>query len=105
KQERKYLKNVTPKTLAWYDHSFKAFDGALGGKAPITARITELRQRGISPISINTYLRCINTYRRWLHVEHGLDLIKIPKLKEDQKVLATFSPEQVKALLGIKPKG
>ena len=27
--ERRYLKNVTPKTLAWYEQSFKAFDGAL----------------------------------------------------------------------------
>jgi hypothetical protein len=28
-QERKYLKNVTPKTLAWYGDAFKAFQGAL----------------------------------------------------------------------------
>ena len=71
KQERKYLKNVTPKTLAWYDHSFKTFEGALGGKVPLTARITELRERGVSPVSINTYLRCINAYFRWLQQEHG----------------------------------
>lgn len=31
-QERKYLKNVTPRTLTWYRHSFKAFEGALGDK-------------------------------------------------------------------------
>ena len=29
----------------------------------------------------------------------------IPELKAEQKVLATFSPEQVKALLAVKPKG
>jgi len=35
KQERKYLKNVTPKTLAWHDHSFKAFEGHLAAKPPL----------------------------------------------------------------------
>lgn len=105
KQERKYLKNVTPKTLAWYQHSFKAFEGALGGKAAVTARITELRERGVSPVSINTYLRCINTYFRWLQQEHGADPVKIPRLKEEQKILATLTGNHVAALINFKPKG
>jgi len=28
-RERKYLTNVTPQTLAWYQSSFKAFDEVL----------------------------------------------------------------------------
>ena len=28
-QERRRLKNITTKTLAWYGDAFKAFDGAL----------------------------------------------------------------------------
>jgi hypothetical protein len=63
-QERKYLKNVTPRTLAWYRHSFKAFEGATSSRAEMTTRIAELRERGISPVSINTYVRCINAYLR-----------------------------------------
>ena len=85
KQERKYLKNVTPKTLAWYEHSFKAFDGAIDNKADIVGRIAKLRECGINPISVNTYLRCINAYLRWLHTEHGQPLIKIPRLKKKNK--------------------
>jgi hypothetical protein len=27
----------------------------------------------------------------WLHKEHGQDLIRIPQLKEEQKILATFN--------------
>ena len=60
--ERKYLKNVSLKTISWYAQSFKAFDGALESKAAVIARITGLPQRGMSAVSVNTYLRCINAY-------------------------------------------
>jgi hypothetical protein len=42
--ERRYLKNVTPKTLAWYEQSFKAFDGAIESEAAIKQRIVELHR-------------------------------------------------------------
>lgn len=104
-KERTYLKGVSPNTLLWYRDSFKAFQDATDSKIAIVQRIGELMQRGVKPVSINTYLRCVNAYLRWLHTEHGQTLLKIPKLKEEQKVLATFSSEQVKSLLGFKPKG
>ena len=103
--QRQYLKNVTPRTLGWYEQSFKRFDGAIESRAMVIARITELRQAGVKAISVNTYLRCINAYFRWLHIEHGRDLLRIPRLQEDKKVLATFSPDQVKRLTGFKPRG
>jgi hypothetical protein len=31
-QDRKYLKAVSPKTLIWYQCSFKAFDGATSSR-------------------------------------------------------------------------
>jgi hypothetical protein len=31
-RERMYLKGVSPKTVAWYRHSFKAFNGALNSR-------------------------------------------------------------------------
>jgi len=66
-QSRKYLKAVTPKTIVWYKCSFTAFDGAIDSKESINRRIIELRERGVSPITINSYLRCVNAYHRWLH--------------------------------------
>ncbi|HEY1759488.1 MAG TPA: tyrosine-type recombinase/integrase [Bryobacteraceae bacterium] len=103
--ERRYLKNVSAKTVAWYEHSFKAFEGALDNRTTMVARITELRQRGVAAVSVNTYLRCINAYFRWLHEEHKHELLRLPKLKEEQKVLATFSPQHVTALTHHRPKG
>ncbi len=47
-QGRKYLKAVSPKTLIWYQCSFKAFHGATSSKEAINRRIVELRERGAS---------------------------------------------------------
>jgi len=98
-RERRYLKTVSPKTIIWYGCSFKAFEGALESKEAARQRIVELRQRNVSPITINSCLRCINAYFRWLHEEHGKDLVTIPKLKEEQKILATFSPSAIRSMV------
>jgi site-specific recombinase XerD len=103
--ERQYLKNVTPRTISWYRQSFKAFDGAMESKAAMVGRITELRQRGVSAITVNTYLRCVNAYFRWQHIEHEETLIRIPRLQTEQKIIATLSGDQIKRLLHFKPKG
>ena len=81
--ERRYLKNITPKTLAWYRDTFNAFSDALESESDIKQRIVALRTRGVSPMSVNSWLRCINAYFRW----KGLNL-KIPRMQEEQKILA-----------------
>ena len=104
-QHRVYLKGVSTQTVIWYNSSFKAFDGALDSKQNVVTRIAELKQRGLSHVSINSHLRCINAYLNWLHTEHGEPLLKIPRLKEQQKVLATFSAEQIGRIVKGKPSG
>ena len=79
-QERKYLMNVSPASLVWYEQSFKRFSGALDSRADVITRISELRERGLSPLSVNVHLRAVNAYFRWLHIEHGKELVKIPKM-------------------------
>jgi integrase/recombinase XerD len=103
-RERTYLKGVTPNTVLWYRDSFRAFAGATDTKDAIQERIVALRERGISPISINTYLRAVNAYNAWRHAEgHAPDVIRIPRLKEPQKVLATLRPEHIAKILGHRP--
>jgi site-specific recombinase XerD len=70
------------------------------------ARIQELREqgRGNKAVSINTYLRCFKAFLNWCHEEQILkEPIKLSWLKEEQKVLATFSPAHVSLLLNWKP--
>src|ERR1035437_4363624 len=98
--ERKYLLNVTPKTIIWYGCGFKAFEGALDSLEAAKRRVGELRERGISSITVNSYLRCINAFWKW----HGKDW-KIRQLKEEQQILPTFNPEHVHRLVHWKPVG
>ena len=95
--ERKYLHNVTAATLKWYDSSFKAFDGATDSVESAKKRIIELPDRGLCPTSVNVHLRCIKAFWRW----QGKDW-KIPRLKEEQKILSTFTADQIKRLIHFK---
>lgn len=103
--ELKYVRNVSPKTLGLYKWTFKAFAGALDGRDAVVRRIAEMRDRGVKAITINTYLRCLNAYFHWLHTEHGQALLKIPKLKEERKVLETFSAQHTRAIIQHRPRG
>jgi site-specific recombinase XerD len=60
----------------------------------------ELRQRGVSPVSVKPWLRCMNAYFKW----NGAGF-KIGRLKEEQKVLATLTQDQVKHFIAFKPQG
>jgi integrase/recombinase XerD len=98
--ERKYLLNVTPKTIIWYGCGFKAFEGALDSLEAAKGRIVALRDRSVSAITVNSYLRCINAFWKW----QGKDW-KIRRLKEEQKILATFNAEHIYRLVQWKPIG
>jgi integrase/recombinase XerD len=97
-QERRYLMAVTPQTVIWYGTAFNAFKGALDSKEAVNQRIVELRKRAVKPITVNSYLRVLNAFFKWSKQD-----IRIPKLKEEQKILATFSAEQIRRLVQWKP--
>src|SRR3984893_2436135 len=97
--ERKYLLNVSPKTLVYYRCAFTAWRKHRCDGKPATW-IQNMMAAGIKPVSINTYICAMNAYWKWSGEGKHLAYIK-----EEQKVLATFSPEQVKRLLGFKPRG
>lgn len=112
--DRRYLKNVSPKTLAWYQDAWKAFgphiepilaSGARLGDG-LRAGIIALQEKNVRPVSINSYLTCVRACANWLHAEGYLkEKPKVQILKYEHKVIATFSAAQVKALLSFKPKG
>jgi hypothetical protein len=78
-RERIYLKNVTPKPQVWYESAWNAFKTARAGAPdrpppfPLISRsdlsdfIVHLRDRGVKPVSCNTWLRALNAFCRWLH--------------------------------------
>lgn len=99
-KERIYLKNVSPRTVEWYQQSF-----AWLSKFPLTEDgmkdfVISMREAGLKPISCNNRIRVANAYFAWAGIP-----LKISRLKEEQKQLPTFSDRQVAAILAYKPKG
>ena len=91
---------MTQSTVVWYKQAFKRFEGAMESRETAVQRIGELKERGLSVVSINCHLRVANAFWKW----NGQN-VHIPRLKEEQKILATFSREQIARLVRWKPVG
>jgi integrase/recombinase XerD len=99
-QEKRYLQNISPKTITLYESCFKAFNGAIENMEHVKERVVELRAKAISPVTVNTYLRHIKVFYKWKGKEW-----KIPWLKEEQKILSTFPQTAVHSFINWKPHG
>jgi integrase/recombinase XerD len=112
-QERRYLQNVSANTLEWYKYSFRAFTPYLK-EAPVEPSalrqalknaLIELSRSTLKPSSINDYIRALNAFLRWCHDEgHLAQLIRLIPLREEQKVIAAFTPQHIERLLAWKPQ-
>jgi site-specific recombinase XerD len=94
-QERRYLKNVTARTLEWYTDALRAYQQAVPGdafptKASVQLFVIRLRERGVKPVSVNCWLRVLAAFSRWLHQEgHVSDRVVIHRLQCDQTLITT----------------
>jgi len=107
-KERRYLKAVSPKTEVWYWTAWKAFEGAVGpgplDKPRLQRFVVALRDRGLNPRSVNSYLQCINAFSLWLRDEHGLEGARLPLLKVPSKLPRTFGDRELRLLLSYRPR-
>ena len=109
--QRRYLKNVTPSTIEWYETAFKALQRAHDTPNPPLTKtslqqfVVSVRQRGVKPISCNTYIKALNAFCLWLRDEgHASERTELPLLKVEHRIIATLTDEQMQALLSTKPK-
>src|SRR4029453_15189444 len=73
--QRRYLHNVTPSTIEWYETAFKALQRASGDESPHLTKsslqnfVVALGGGNVKPVSVNTYIKAMNAFCRWLHIE------------------------------------
>jgi len=82
-RERQFIRNVSPRTLEAYQWAWKAFAPALSlkdhvSKADVLQRIEELRSGGLSPVSINTYLRSVSGTWQTVDASRGIYTLTWP---------------------------
>lgn len=119
-RERAYLKNVSPKTQVWYESAWKAFLSSqpaglahveINGAPPLnrshlTAFVVALRDRGLRPVTVNTWLRALNAFCRWLSAE-GLsgETVRLQLLRVEKRFVKTLDEASLRALHSFKPVG
>lgn len=107
-RERAILRNVTADTI--HQIAFKRFHALFPGEErpslpQLKAFVVHLRERGIKPITVNTYITAMNAYCRWLFEnQHAAERIRLGKLKVEQRVIAVLDDAQLQRLLRYKPK-
>jgi hypothetical protein len=99
-KERTYLKNVSRRTIEWHEQSLKWLKTEEPTEDELKACVMRMREAGLNASSVNCCLRSINAYLKWSGSK-----LKVPKLKEQQNVLPTFTTEDIKKLVMCKPKG
>ncbi len=98
-RERQYLHNVTPATVEWYRESLRWLPSESPTQAELSAAVMQMRERGRKPTGCNSAIRAWNAYLRW-----SGSTLKVPKLKEPQNVMPTFTDAQVGKLIAWRPK-
>jgi integrase/recombinase XerD len=109
-KERTYLKNVTPRTLVWYQVAFKNYRKAVGDdvlptRAALQQFVIHERDRGIRPVTVNTYVTAMNAVCAWLHQEGHIDEpVRLKKLRVEKRMLDLLNDTQLRALIAFRPK-
>ena len=118
-RERTYLKNVSPKTRVWYESAWKAFlltqepgfahsdvHPACFTRSHLAAYIVASRDRGLRIVTVNTWLRAMNAFGRWLHAEGVLrERAFVQPLRVEKRFVKTLDDPTLRRLLSFKPKG
>jgi integrase/recombinase XerD len=108
-RERRYIKNSSENTIYFYENSLRAYQRVMGDAFPTKQAcqdfVIKMRELGIKPASCNVYIRGMNSFLGWMFEnEHLPEKLSIKQLKCEQRVMKTFTDEQLKALVSWKPQ-
>jgi integrase/recombinase XerD len=112
-KERKYLKNVTEKTVYFYNQGWTSFSKLLPeiittdqlSKQILTEYVIRLKDTGVKAGTINAYCRALNAFFVWLmENEYVTQKFRVAKLPVEKKVLKTLPENDLRMILDFKPE-
>lgn len=108
--EKKYIANVSSATEEWYRHSLRWLPSPTPTDAELRSMVVRMREKGRKASGVNCACRAVNSYLHWASgastkCHAGCSHLKVPKLKEEQRILPTFSVDDIKKLSRHRPKG
>jgi site-specific recombinase XerD len=109
-REKRYVKNLSPKTISDYGCAWRAWSNWLpADPTDITERtiddcVLAMRQAGLSAISTNSYLRVLKVFVRWLNIRTADgDPLPVPMMRAPTLVPKTFTRDELACLLHFRP--
>jgi integrase/recombinase XerD len=109
-RERQYLNNVSPRTIRWYRESLKWLNDPRPTQQVLKSLVMRMREAGLKPTSCNNRIRAVNAYLHWNSggsgekCSPGCQHLKVSKLKEEERILPTFSVEDIRKFSRWKPR-
>ena len=108
-KERRYLSNLAETTLTYYEEVFNNFQrtGAFETltRACINQAIVAIRERGVSAGAVNSYIRGINPFLRWLFENGNVsESLTLKPLKAEKRLLRSLSDKELRAIFRFKPQ-
>jgi integrase/recombinase XerD len=108
-REKQYIGNCTPRTITFFRQSFKTFRRIVTEDEMTRQTTTDFvigaRQKGMSVGCLNAYIKGVNSFLEWLHQnEITKERLKIKLLKQEKKVLRSFTEDELRRVLSFKPK-
>jgi len=61
-RERRYLGNISERSVEWYQWAFKWLVNASADDAALKDSILRMREAGLSPRSVNGFITAVNAY-------------------------------------------
>jgi integrase/recombinase XerD len=86
-------------------HPNDAASAPLISKADLHHFVVHLRERGIKPVTCNTWIRALNAVCRWLHEQGELPTpVKLRPQRLEKRIIRTHDQASLKRMLSVKPK-
>jgi integrase/recombinase XerD len=107
-RERRYVHNVSPRTLEWYACAFRWLPNDHPSTEDLKETVIRMREAGLKPTAVNSYGRVFNAYCHWLHspdtkCHPGCGHPHLKPQAEPREVMPTYSAGQVTKLIKWKP--
>ena len=92
--ERCFLNKRHARHTRWYETAWKALQRAQHTQSPELTKsalqqfVVSLRERGVKPVSCNTYIKALNAFCLWAHTEGQLEArVELQPLKVEKRIL------------------
>jgi integrase/recombinase XerD len=112
-KERKYLRNVSPRTIHWYEIVWSEFIRSATRSLTHPSDITlddlqqyvyVLRERGVRAVTCNSRVRALNAVLRWMHERGDLpSRLHLRPPKAEQRLIETLPNESIRVLVNYRP--